>query len=293
VKLKSLALSLGFAVLACMSMSAQTSYTFKTINYPHDTFTQLLGINDKGEIAGYHNVNDNRGFTYELSTHHFKNENFPGSTATQVIGINAPGQTCGFFVDTANVTHGFLDDLGVFKAVDFPGTPFNQLLGRNRLAQAAGYYSQTANGTGPFVPYIYDENGGVFQVITIPGSVSAQATDINVNQQVTGFFIDAQNVNHGWWLNAGTLVQLDYPGSIFTQATGQNNKGQVAGTYQDSSGASHGFVYDTNTAQYTSVDAPGGTGVTLVNSINDQGQLIGFIMPTSTTASGFVATPKK
>ena len=66
----------------------------------------------------------------------------------------------------------------------------NQLLGRNDLAQAAGYYSKTANGSGPFVPYIYDINGGVFEVITIPGSVSAQATDINLKQQVTGFFID-------------------------------------------------------------------------------------------------------
>jgi hypothetical protein len=73
MKLKSIALSLGFAVLACMSMAAQTSYNFKTVNYAHDTFTQLLGINVNGDIAGYHNVNDNKGFTYKLSTHKFKN----------------------------------------------------------------------------------------------------------------------------------------------------------------------------------------------------------------------------
>ncbi len=293
MKLKSFALGLGFVVLASMSMLAQTSYSFKTIDYPHDTFTQLLGLNDLGEIAGYHNVNNNRGFTYEVASKKFKNENFPGSTATQVIGINALGKTCGFYVDTNNVTHGFLADLGMYKTVDFPKTPFNQLLGRNRLAQAAGYYSKTANGSGPFVPYIYDENGRVFEVITIPGSVSAQATDINVKGQVTGFFIDSKNVNHGWWLNAGTLIQLDYPGGIFTQATGENNKGLVAGTYQDSSGASHGFVYNTATGIYTSIDDPDGVGVTSVNTVNDQGQLVGFISPTSTTASGFLATPEK
>jgi hypothetical protein len=293
MKLKSLALGLGFAVLACVSMFAQTSYNFRTINYPKDTFTQLLGINLKGEIAGYHNVNDNKGFTYELSTKKFKNENFPGSMATQVIGIDFAGGTCGFYVDQANVTHSFLDDNGIFKKVDFPGTPFNQLLGRNDKSQAAGYYSQTANGSGPFVPYVYDINGGVFEVITIPGSVSAQATDINFAQQVTGFFIDSNQVNHGWLLNAGTLIQLDYPNSIFTQATGENNQGQVVGTYQDSSGASHGFVYNIRTAQYTSVDDPHGIGVTLVNGINDNGDLVGFIMPSGTLASGFVATPKK
>jgi hypothetical protein len=42
MKLKSFALGLGFAVLACVSTFAQTSYNFQTINYPHDTFTQLL-----------------------------------------------------------------------------------------------------------------------------------------------------------------------------------------------------------------------------------------------------------
>jgi hypothetical protein len=29
-----------------------------------------------------------------------------------------------------------------------------------------------------------------------------------------------------------------------------------------------------------------------VNGVNDKGMLVGFTMPTSTTASGFVATPK-
>jgi hypothetical protein len=50
--------------------------------------------------------------------------------------------------------------------------------------------------------------------------------------------------------------------------------------------------HDTSTAPYTSVDDPNGLGVTLVNGVNDKG-LAGFIMPTSTTASGFVATPQK
>src|ERR1700722_17673577 len=127
MKLKSLALSVGFGVLACISVAAQ-SYTFKTINYPHDTFTQLLGINVSGEIAGYHNVNDNKGFTYELSTKKFTNENFPGSAATQVIGIDALGGTCGFYVDQAGVTHGFLDDNNAFKSVDFPKRPSTNCL---------------------------------------------------------------------------------------------------------------------------------------------------------------------
>jgi len=32
---------------------AETSYSFETVNYPDDTFTQLLGVNNDGIIAGY------------------------------------------------------------------------------------------------------------------------------------------------------------------------------------------------------------------------------------------------
>ena len=39
MKLKSLAIGLGFAVLSCVSMFAQASYNFTTINYPGDTPT--------------------------------------------------------------------------------------------------------------------------------------------------------------------------------------------------------------------------------------------------------------
>jgi hypothetical protein len=77
MKLKSLALSLGFAVLASMSLAAQTSYNFRTINYPHDTFTQILGVSDQGEAVGYHNVNDNKGFTYQLANEEVHQSEFP------------------------------------------------------------------------------------------------------------------------------------------------------------------------------------------------------------------------
>jgi len=60
MKLKSLPLAFGFAVLACLSMSDQTTYNFTTVNYPHDTFTQLLGINKSDEIAGYHSLHGDR-----------------------------------------------------------------------------------------------------------------------------------------------------------------------------------------------------------------------------------------
>lgn len=294
MNLKAISKCLGVALLACLPMAAQSSsptYNFTTINYPDDTFTQLLGINNQNVIAGYHGVNVNKGFTYVLKTKAFINENFPGSSQTQVIGINnSPAKTVGFYIDGSGRTNGFEARGGVFEKVDFPGEPFNQLLGQNNHGQAAGYYSTKVDGSGPDHAYIFDENGGVFEVLTIPGSVSAQATGINDVSNACGFFVDSSNTNHGWLLVQGSLIQLDFPESTGTQALGLNNKGIVVGSYTDSANLTHGFTYNTATKLWQTIDDPNGVGATIVNGVNDNGFLVGFY-GTSPINFGFVAVP--
>ncbi len=290
-RINALAFTLGLAVLVCMPMYAQdwtTTYKFETINYPGDTFTQTLGINNSGTIAGYHGATVNKGFTRARSGT-FTNENFPNSAQTQVIGINNDDKTAGFYIGANGNTHGFTDFRGIFQKVDYPGTPFNQLLSQNDFGQAAGYYSTKADGSGPDHAYIYDEFGGVFALLNIPGSTSAQATGINNSGRVCGFFVDANGVNHGWLLVLGQFSVLDFPASTGTQALGLNNKGLVVGTYTDSAGNSHGFVYKESTKTFQSVDDPDGIGTTVVNGINDKGVLVGFF-GTAPINSGFVAT---
>lgn len=289
-----LSFALALALLLCTSAFAQ-SYTFMTVNNPNDTndpFTQLLGINNSMVIAGYHNFFNNQGFTLNLPMQ-FTVENYPNSAMTQVIGINNSLTTSGFYVDNASVTHGFYHTSnGTYTTVDFTGTAFNQLLSQNDFKQASGYYSLSQNNTTPDFPYVYDEVGGVFQVITIPGAVGgAQATGINNSQEVCGFFIDSSMVNRGWLLNFGVFTQLDYPNSTFTQALGLNNKGQVVGTYLDAASLSHGFIYNVSSGQYTSIDDPNGVGSTVVNGINDAGDLVGFYGAPPIN-SGFVALPQ-
>ena len=79
-------------------MGHSVEYAFETINFPNDTFTQLLGINKKGKIAGYHGATINKGFTFKTKSGKFKDENFPGSAQTQVITINDKGQTGGLLL---------------------------------------------------------------------------------------------------------------------------------------------------------------------------------------------------
>jgi hypothetical protein len=290
MKLKNFALSLGLAVLICMSSAFAETYNFQTINYPGDTFTQLLGINNSNDIAGYHGATTNKGFTYVLSTNTFTSENYPGSQQTQVIGINNPPfKTSGFYISKGK-TIGFTDYQGTFTSVAYPKKPFNQLLSQNDFGQAAGYYSTNEAGTGPDTAYVYDEFGGVFEVFEIAASVSAQATGINNSGSVCGFYVDASGVNHGWVQILGHFTVLNYPGSTGTQALGLNNKGLVVGSWTDTSGNSHGFVYTVSTDSFQPVDDPDGMGTTVVNGINDNGVLVGFF-GTAPINSGFVASP--
>ena len=86
-------LQFGLVVVVCLSLSAlaDTVYSFQTAFVPGDTFTQLLGINKFGTIAGYHGSgatgHPNKGFLLTLPNK-FMAYNFPGSAQTQVIGIN-------------------------------------------------------------------------------------------------------------------------------------------------------------------------------------------------------------
>jgi len=318
--MKGLVLSFGLAVLACLTMSGmaqedtaseapETLYSFQIVNFPGDTFTQLLGINNAETIAGYHGdgltaATPNKGFTLTLP-HTFTPENFPGSQQTQVIGINntATGpRTVGFYI-TGGVTHGFSKAHGTFSTVDFPGTTFNQLLGVNDLDQAAGYW---ADSMGNFHGFI--DNGGsvgatlsprVFLVLNIPLNAStmasAQATGINNKGWLTGFYIDTKGVTHGFVLIGGTFTTINYPGATSTAVNGSNNVGQLVGTYTDPAMKVHGFVYKGGTFQ--TVDSPEGHGATILNGINDHGVIVGFFgactttPATATTCEGLVATP--
>src|SRR5260221_7021710 len=243
-----LALVAAMSVCSATSISAwEDGFHFRTVNFPGDTFTQLLGINDFDTIAGYHGASVNKGFVFTFPND-FDLENFPNSAQTQVIGINNRGYTDGFYIDNAGTNHGFLDIKGNFTTVDFPGTTLNQLLGLNNLEQAAGYYADAA---GIDHPYIFDNKGGVFSVITIPAAtVGAQATGINDKESISGFYIDGAGKNHGFLISKGEFTTLDFPGATLTQAFGLNNHDEVVGQYVDASGLTHGFIYYDGEHQY-------------------------------------------
>ncbi|MGD0609093.1 MAG: hypothetical protein ABSA53_36630 [Streptosporangiaceae bacterium] len=304
-----LALTTSAASASTTSQHGATAYSFRIIDNPQDvTFNQLLGINDRGQIAGYFGSgaqgHPNKGYTIPpFSSHYFTNENFPGSVQTQVTGLNNRGVTVGFWssMNNANLVNdnfGFVDVNGHFRDADFPTgspatPPVDQLLGVNDHDVAVGFYTD-ANGTNH--GYEYNIGDRRFSSVTdphLPGA-SLTAAAINDNGDVAGVYTNAAGTTDGFLkTHHGQFIDLAAPGASSTMALGVNSRDEVVGTYTVGSGSTavmHGFTW-TPQHGFRTIDDPQGMGTTTINGVNDRGQLVGFYVDSVGNTDGFVATP--
>src|SRR5580692_3608995 len=191
-------LAIAPAVVLTSAVPAHAgSYTFQNIIDPlNPTFTQALGINGSGTIAGYGNATTFNGFTLTLPST-FTRLNVPGADGgTQVTGIDAAGDTVGFSI-TGGVTNGFAHLAGgsTFTTVDDPGFAFTQVLGiSSNGATAAGYWSlDPAGATGQLAGFVTGGPGfatPIFKGINnlLPVNFNSQATGVNDSGEVVGFY---------------------------------------------------------------------------------------------------------
>jgi probable HAF family extracellular repeat protein len=294
------------AVVALAPSAAQAAprpYTFKTLDDHADpTFNQLLGINNSNVISGYFGSgltgHPNKG--YVLSPPYgqadYTNENFPGSMQTQVTSLNNKGATAGFWVNALGTNLGFIESSGVFTSYADPHTPsgagsVNQILGINDSGIAVGFYN---NKKGNSVSYTLNQATGVFTMIPRQG-VSTVATGINDAGAVVGFSKATDGTFSSFLLASGHVTRFQFPGGSDTMAFGINAKDQIVGSYLDGSDVMHGFLLNHPTGpkhpQWRSIDDPNGVGSTLVNGLNDAGDLVGFYTDSAGNTDGMLATP--
>jgi hypothetical protein len=311
------------------------TYSFLTVDDPVDvnfaamqnipSFTNLLGINDKGLIAGFYgsgNAGDpNQGFLLTLPGT-FTPEEFPASSQnpvtaaqvlqTQLTGLNDKGIVVGYFYNTNNGIpvdnqFGFFEKNGVFTEVNNPNTPGlfgnpppnsgvlieNQLIGVNDHDIAVGFYLDkfgTAQG------YTYDIKTGKFSAnIDDPNANSGEpggtvTAAINNKGDIAGFYTDTGGVIHGFVDNHGVFTTVDPPGATETELLGLNDHGIAVG-FDVVNGVTHGIIYNTKTGTFITLDDPNASGFTLFNGINDKGDIVGFYTDAAGNTHGLLATP--
>lgn len=294
---------------ASPSAAAKIHYHFRTINNDNDTtFNQLLGINDKGKIAGYFGSgaagHPNKGYTltppYRQTD--YRNQNFPGSKQTQVTALNSNGIQVGFYSTNNKVNPASNNNFGYysingahFHKVNFPARhpqspPVDQLLGVNDQGLAVGFYlDSNGNSHG----YLYDikTNKYFSQPLPIPGVTSVTPTGINDPDSVTGFFTNSKGKVLGFLVRKASprLFIINVPGSDSTMPFGVNKFGVVVGVYTKGS-SSFGFTWSRGHG-YQTINDPLGVGNTFVNGINSAGDLVGFYVGKHGNTNGFLAAP--
>jgi hypothetical protein len=139
---------------------------------------------------------------------------------------------------------------------------------------------------------------------TVEGSgFGTFATSLNEAGAVTGRYVDAHNVNHGFVRSPDgeEITAFDAPGASKTPGSGQgtfpksiNKAGAITGHYTDANNVNHGFVRSPAGDKVLSFDAPGagnlpGSGQgTFPESISDSGAITGHYIDSHNVNHGFL-----
>jgi hypothetical protein len=298
---------------AVKAASSSDGYQFVTAGSDHDrTFNQLLGINNEGVIAGYFGSgvkgHPNKGYEilppYAQGDIH--SENFPHSVQTQVTGLNDKGVTVGFFsgennANNVNNNFGWYAAGGHFHEVNFAtGTPakppVDQLLGVNNHDIAVGFFT---NASGINRGYTYNIAKKTFGRVLPPGAnnnnlgPSLTATAINDGGDVAGFYSPTSSTTDGFLkLHNGDFFKFAVPGAKMTQAFGLNNFDTVVGTYTLPNNDTFGFIYKLGHGiTAINISDPNGVGTTVLNGINNEGDIVGFYTDGAGNVDGLLGYP--
>jgi hypothetical protein len=223
-----------------------------------------IALNLEGAVVGYYfNQNDTFAAFLRRPDGTFVTWGGPDASSSGAFNINIFGTVAGHYQDNSSVIHGFLRSpqgkLTTFEApgagtgsgqgTGSPGTS----VGLNALGTTAGYYVD-AN----YVVHGYLRSpAGEFTTFDAPGEGPAGVgcySDCSVGLNdwgaVTGSFLDANNVIHGFVRGpGGTFTIFDAPGADTTSgsysgtlAVSINDEGVIAGYYVDANNVSHGFL---------------------------------------------------
>ena len=179
--------------------------SFTAENVPHALQTQVIGINDQNESAGF--FVDAAGVTHGFlhDAVRFKQVDsifdrfgnvflvltIPGAVGgAQATGINDGGSIYGFYIDAANVNQGFLLTPGKLKTLDFPESFFTQALGVDKDNNVVGVYLDKGRLSHGF---LFTSNNGKYQSIDDPyGYGTTLVNGINADGKIVGFYVDSK-----------------------------------------------------------------------------------------------------
>jgi len=278
------------AVLSLLSvrMWADPAATVSQIDAPNATYTDAVGINNRGDIVG--SFADGRGLHgYILRRGTFTTLDFPaqGVGGTVAKGINDRGEVVGFYVQSGSAIHGFVWDEGKFTQIDAPEADITYLHGINNRGQVVGHSRKDifalAHG------FLWAE--GKFTSLDIPGVLivgrGTETMGLNDRGQVVGSF-QSGGIDRGFLINDSGVTQIDI-GPMGTRAAGINNHGQIVGSFRNAALEERAFLRQAD-GSFTTIEAPNATRIGAIG-INDGGDVVGLFTLAGGDVHGFLFGP--
>ncbi len=212
----------------------------------------------------------------------------PGAVGIIPTSVNKWGSVTGYYSpSTGNGYNGFVyqASTGTITVFHVPGVSRTYPTSINDTGWVVGYYS---NPNRSEVLHGFLRNPQI-TILDAPGAGTlagqgTQALSINDAGEISGVYIDASYVQHGFIRDAsGNYATFDIPGDSSVVSAWLNQGGQVGGGYNtfDSVNGNipHGYIMGTD-GTFTTFDVPGNTYGTYVAGINASGEITGSYFPT-------------
>jgi hypothetical protein len=218
-----------------------TSNGFVNENYPKSAQTQVIGINNAGDTAGFYvdSKGQNHGFV-TIGTS-FTNVDYPGTNFNQLLGFNNLNEAAGYYQDSKGNQHPYIwqNTARVFELITIFGSSSGQATGINDSGAICGFYVDSKGVTRGFLL-----NLGNFHQVMYPGSTSTSVLGINNSLEMVGTYTDAQGNTHGFTDKGGVYQTVDDPHGVgSTIVNGLNDAGVLVGFYGNTgAGISNGFI---------------------------------------------------
>lgn len=268
--------------------------TYVAFDPPGSISTVALSINASGEIAGFYNNSAGGHAFIRHSDATITSFDVPGAGgATWANGINDGGWVIGA-TETSPARLGYVRSpsgvITTFTVNSFSTTPDCI----NAVGQIAGIYWHTRSEVSH--AFLRDEFGNI-TTFDVPGSLATEPVSINSRGQVTGWYLTADNLYHGFIRNLdSTFATFDAPQAGIVPFSGTltsaiNDQGYVCGYVVRSDAVWVAFVRDPQ-GTFTLFKAPGssqnsGEG-TRAMSMNNRGAIAGWFFDSTRKQHGFI-----
>jgi hypothetical protein len=164
--------------------------------------TEILGLNDNNFAVGYYVNSKGNQIPMELDVTKLKYTDLqpPGAKNAEATGINGRGDIVGWEATSQGATGFFLQN-GTYYTFAAPNATATYASGLNYGDQVAGSYVDSSGTTHGYV-LTGPSNGGdrqTWQTVDEPKAAAGTwVTGINRHDDISGYYIDAAGVQHGF-----------------------------------------------------------------------------------------------